>query len=414
MKILIINSRYFISAGPEKYMFKLKEILEKNNHEVVAFSTKNSHNAESEYSEFFVDPIGGADKVYFSEYKNDFKTLFQIVGRQFYSFEVKKNLDELIKKTKPDIAYLLHHYNKLSPSVIDACKKNNVPVVMRLSDFSLVCPEGHMYRDKKPCEECIDKSLFSAVKHKCVKNSRVGSAIKASAIKFHRVLGIYDEVKFIVSPSKFTISKVKTVLDEDKMIHIPTFVIKTEKYNSKLGKYILFVGRLEEIKGVMQIIRAVKGTDYIFKIVGESSSSYDTYLKNYVGKANIKNVKFLGKKNSEELVKLYKDARFVVIPSMWYENLPNVALEAMMHSKPLLVSNLGSMKDIVREGHNGFLFEPDNIPQIKEKIDLLFDDFVCKTLGKNSYDEVISKYNPEKHYDKLIRVFNKVVNGVKK
>ena len=98
MKVLIINSRYFVSAGPEKYMFNLKEILEKNNHEVVAFSTKNSQNDKSEYSEFFVDPIGGDDKVYFNDYKKDFKTLFQIVGRQFYSFKINRN-QYLVKKS---------------------------------------------------------------------------------------------------------------------------------------------------------------------------------------------------------------------------------------------------------------------------------------------------------------------------
>ena len=212
-------------------MFGLKYILEKNGHEVIPFSTKNTKNMKTRYEKYFVEPIGGKNKVYYSEYKKNPKTIYQMLDRQFYSFHVKKQLDRLIKETKPDVAYILHHYNKLSPSIIDACKKNKIPVVMRLSDFFLVCPEGHLYRDCNVCEECIDKSLFSAVKHKCVKNSFIASLIKSSAMRFHRLIKIYRKIDYVVSPSKFTMRKVSSALDKKKLVHIPTFVKKTEKYN---------------------------------------------------------------------------------------------------------------------------------------------------------------------------------------
>ena len=42
MKIILVNYRYFISGGPERYYFNIKEILEKNGHEVIPFSVKSS------------------------------------------------------------------------------------------------------------------------------------------------------------------------------------------------------------------------------------------------------------------------------------------------------------------------------------------------------------------------------------
>lgn len=415
MKVLIINSRYFLSAGPEKYLFGLEKILQEKNHKTIIFSTKNSKNKKNKFEKYFADPISGKDEVYFNEYKINIKTIIQILSRQFYSFYIKKRADILIKKEKPDIAYLLHHYNKLSPSVIDACKKNNVPIVMRISDYSMVCPEGHLYREKKPCEKCINKSLFYAIKYKCVKKSFIGSLIKVAAIKLHRIIRIYNKVNHIVFPSKFTMDKLRPFVKKMEISHIPTFIMRTEKYNQKIGDYMLFVGRLEENKGVMNAIVAVKRTQFKLKIVGDSSSNYGKEIKEYVRKNKLVNVEFMGNKQGDELRKIYQSARFVIIPSLWYENLPNVALEAMIHSKPILASNLGSMKEIIKEGYNGIFFDPNNIKELRKKTKLLFESqTICQEMGINSYHEAITKYNPYKHYNKLIRVFTKVINDKKK
>jgi len=406
MKILIINSRYFLSAGPEKYMFGLIEILKKHGHTVIPFSVKNSHNVKTPYEKYFAEPIGGGDQVYFEEYNLlNPKTLTQMFGREFYSYHVKNRLKKLIADTKPDIAYLLHHYNKLSPSVIDACIESNLPIVMRLSDFFLVCPEGHMLRNNVPCEDCIHKSLFSAVKYKCVKDSYLVSSLKSSALSIHRRSGIYDRVNHVVSPSNFTISKVQYVLRK-KIINIPTFVYTNRKYNPKLGKYALFVGRVEPEKGLMWAIKAFEKTKYPLKIVGNSHSGYDVELKKYVKDNKLDNIEFVGPKFGKELDEYYAGSRFVIMPNLWYENMPNVALEAMSHSKPIITSDLGSMKEIITEGYNGFLIKPNDVSAFRNKCILLFkDDKLCGKIGKNSFDEVRSKYDPEIHYKKLIKLF---------
>jgi glycosyltransferase involved in cell wall biosynthesis len=414
MKILLINYRYFLSGGPEKYMFKVIDLLNKNGHKIIPFSIKSNKNEKSEYENFFADPIGGKDQTYFEEYKKDFKTTMQILDRQFYSFLVKKKLIKLIKETKPDVCYLMHQYNKLSPSVIDVCKKNKVPIVMRLSDFFLVCPSSHLLRDKIICEECKDKSLFRAVKHKCIKNSYIGSTIKVCAMYFHRLFGFYKKVNYIVAPSKFTLSKINRLIDNKKLINISSFIEITENYNPSVGDYVLFVGRIEEEKGVMNAIKAVEGTKNKLILIGKSSTGYDIKVKEYIKKHNITNVEYLGPKYGDELKKYYCGARCLIIPSIWYENIPNVALEAMMYSKPLLVSNIGSLKELVREDYNGYLFEIENIDHIKEKISMIFEnDKTCRRLGKNAYEYISKEFNSKSHYNKLIKIFSNAISEEK-
>jgi glycosyltransferase involved in cell wall biosynthesis len=410
MKILLINYRYFLSGGPEKYMFTIKELLESHGHEVIPFSVKSKRNAKSEYEKYFAEPIGGEEQVYYEEYKKTPKTVLQMLDRQFYSFGVRKRLEKLILDTKPDVCYLMHHYNKLSPSVIDACKRHRIPVVMRLSDFFLVCPSSLLVRNGAICEECVEKSLFNAVKHRCVKNSLSGSFIKAIAMYFHRLIKIYSKVNYVVAPSKFTIIKMKSLFDQKKLVHIPTFISEKEKYNHKLGKYLLYAGRIEEEKGIMQAVKAVQGTNYQCIIVGNSSTGYDKVINNYVKKHKIGNVNLLSVKHGKELRQLFMNARCIISPAQWYENMPNMVLEAMMYSKPVIASNLGSLKEIIQENYNGLLFEPKDVDELRKKIKIMFkDDNLCRRLGRNAYHEAITKYSPEKHYQKLITVFNKAI-----
>jgi glycosyltransferase involved in cell wall biosynthesis/ubiquinone/menaquinone biosynthesis C-methylase UbiE len=412
LKILIINSRYFLSAGPEKYMFGLKKILEEEGHEFIPFSTKNSKNNKTKYEKYFVDPIGGGDKVYYSEYKKDPKTVLEILGRQYYSLHVKRKLKKLIKDTKPDIAYLLHHNNKLSPSVIDACKEQRLPVVMRLSDFFLVCAEGHLFRNDNVCEKCLKHSLFNSIRYKCVKNSIIGSIVKSSAMWFHRIFRIYDQVEYMVSPSKFTIEKLSMKFDKKKFVHIPTFVLKTEEYNPNQGKYFLIVGRIEKIKGIKNAIKVFKDLNFNLKIVGKSSTGYDDELKKYVKDHNQKNIEFTGELFGDDLKKIYKNAKCVILPTKCYENMPNVIIEAMMYSRPIIASNMGSLSYIIQNGKNGLLYNPFDDDDLKKKINKIYNnEKLCIKLGKKAYEDVIDVYNPKKHYNHLIKLFKDVVDN---
>jgi len=210
------------------------------------------------------------------------------------------------------------------------------------------------------------------------------------------------------------IEKVKKLINEKKISYLPTFVHKTEEYNDEIGDYLLHVGRIEEHKGILDAIKAVAKTSMELKIVGNSSTGYDKVLKSYVKKKKIENVFFLGPRYGQELASLYRGSRAVIIPTIWYENMPNVALEAMIFSKPVVSSDIGSMKDIVIEGENGLLFKPRDINQIKSKIELLKDDELCRKLGKRAYENALKIYDPEKHYQGLMRIFNKFISNPNK
>lgn len=411
MRILLVNYRYFISGGPEKYMFNIKKMLEDNGHEVIPFSIHSDRNVETEYSKYFVEPIGSRNAVYFDEVKKTPKSIWQMLTRSVYSVEVEKAIQREIKDVKPDLVYIIHFVNKLSPSVITGAKKLGVPVVLRLSDYFLLCPRFDFMYNKKICEDCLTCGYRSCIKKRCVKGSLFASVVRVFSMKVHKMLNIYKNVDAFITPSEFLKKKlVANGYDESKITCIPTFTAsKSAVGEPKVGTYGLYFGRVTEEKGVETVIKAYEiMPDQQVKIMGDDTTEEAIRLKNYVEEYHLKNVEFLGFKSGEELEKVIKGARFTLIPSIWYDNLPNTALESFQYSKPVIASNIGSLPELVVNGYNGYLFEAGNEKQLAEKIKLLDDLAVVQDMGANSRKRLESRFAPKTHYDALMGVFEKV------
>lgn len=412
MRILIVNYRYFISGGPEKYMFNIKRILEENGHEVIPFSIKSNKNIETEYSKYFVEPIGDKNAVYFDEVKKTPKAIMQLLSRSIYSLNVKRALKKEIKAVKPDLVYTIHFVNKLSPSVIDAAKECGVPVVCRLSDYFLLCPRFDFLKDKKICEDCLTCGYKSCLKNKCVKNSTFASLIRVFSMKFHEMIKIYDKVDMFVTPSNFLKKKlVENGYDEKKIKCIPTFTSSISKADKQMiGDYGLYFGRISEEKGVETAVKAYELlSDKKLVIMGDDTTEEALKLKKYIKDKKIKNIQFAGFKSGEELENIVNESRYVLIPSIWYDNLPNTALEAFSRSKPVIASNIGSLSELVEDEVNGYLFEAGNYEELAKKIKQIDNERQIKKMGKRAQQKLEEDFSQKKHYDELIKIFKKVV-----
>ena len=345
MKIILVNYRYFISGGPERYYFNIKEILEKNGHEVIPFSVKSSRNFPNDYEKYFLDIVD--DEVYFAQAKKKTpKMIFKSFTRMFYSLEEKNKMKQLIRDTKPDLVYIMQMHNKISPSIVDAAREMKVPVVHRISDFQYMCPNALFYNDSiGVCEDCLKGKRFSCVKYKCVLNSPVYSGIKMMAKWLHDAMKVHKRIDAFIVPSEFTLGKLNVYgIPLKKLNHIPTFFNLKEKNPVVDYKpFVLFVGRIEKQKGLMTLVKAFEELPYELKIIGFSNDGYEDELKNYLGRPingdlNVEestaygkngNIHFLGRKNFEEIVPYLKSCLCTTVPSEWYDNFPNVVLEKL-------------------------------------------------------------------------------------
>jgi glycosyltransferase involved in cell wall biosynthesis len=133
--------------------------------------------------------------------------------------------------------------------------------------------------------------------------------------------------------------------------------------------YFLFVGRLEKIKGLQDVIPCFEGTQGSeLWVVGEGS--YEAELRRLAESSS--RVRFLGVRTQEQLRDLYANAIAVVTPSICYEVFPMVVLEAFREATPIVARNLGPYPEIVEQSGGGMLFE--SVAELRAALNLLASD----------------------------------------
>jgi glycosyltransferase involved in cell wall biosynthesis len=338
-------------------------------------------------------------------------------GRILYSFEARKRLSKLLDKYVVDIAHLHNIYHQISPSILHEFAKRKIPVVMTLHDYKMVCAAYNMPTDGIFCEACRGERYFEAIKRKCVKDSFVKSVLSCIAMYLHhKVLDIYDNIDIFISPSQFLKDKLEGMGFEKKIVHLPNFIdikrfkqIKIEDCNENS---VVYFGRLSPGKGLRTLLEAAKRlnleSDIIVNILGDGPIKEE--LEEKVKTENIDNVKFLGYMKGEKLYNELRKNQIVVIPSEWYENNPISILEAFALKKPVIGSRIGGIPELVKDGKTGYTFEPGNAEDLSEKIKtLLSDDSLRIKMGYNARRFVELEFNPEKHYQKLIKIYQRAM-----
>lgn len=415
MNILHINKFHYLRGGAEAVYLNTARGLEAYGCNSVFFSMKHPQNLPCETSNYFMPYVDLIDK-------NGFINQIKTAGRILYSFEAKKRLSNLLDEYSVDLAHFHNVWHHISPSILHTLKKRNIPVVMTLHDYKLICASYHLQANGKPCEACHGRKYFMAIKKSCVKESFIKSLLCTLEMYLHhKILDIYDNVDVFISPSRFLKNKFLEMGFEKEIIHLPNY-IEIEKFrdinnnvsygNIAKDKTIVYFGRLSPEKGLSTLIEAAKllsgeNTEINIKIVGDGPIRDS--LEEKVKIENIGNVKFLGYMKGESLYQEIKKSRAAVLPSEWYENNPMSILEAFALKKPVIGSRIGGIPELVKEGETGYAFEPGNAVDLSEKIKLLLsDNESCIEMGVNAYEFVVNDLNQEKHFQKLIGIYKQV------
>ena len=421
MKILLANYRYFVSGGPERYMFNVKKELEKRRHQIIPFSVRYPENEPCIYSKYFVEPLGAKDEIYFDQQKMTPITLYRTLSRLFYSKEVERSVSHLVDDTHPQIALVLHYLRKISPSLLVALKEKNIPIIVRLSDYAMICPQTHCLRDQAPCDLCVNGDIKHSIKFSCVKNSKITSITNAFATWFHFYKKYFELIDCFITTNKFMYKMmIRAGWAETKLACIPTFtdtnLFRPANDFSK-SNYICYVGRLENSKGVHILVNAfitIKkniSSNVHLKIAGTGSDSYVKKLKSTITNAGMENeIQFTGKLDTEQLSVFIKKALFTVVPSLWFENLPNAILESYASGTPVIASDIGSLPDCIKKGKTGDLFKVGDSQDLSEKLKFYFNHpTILKEMAKNSRNEATQRYSPQTHIELLEHLFNQYI-----
>lgn len=228
----------------------------------------------------------------------------------------------------------------------------------------LVCPSHILWRHNR--EVCTGRECLRCV----LNNKRPPQLWRHSPLLEHKA----KHVDVFCALSQFSADKHAEFGFSEPMTVVPSFLPDSEvgapgAEAEPYTPYFLFVGRLEKIKGLQDVIPHF-GDDAPAELWIVGDGEYEAELRALAqGKAK---VRFLGRRPPEAIPPLYKNALALVTPSVCYEVFPLVVLEAFREGTPIIARDLGPYPEIVHATQGGLLF--DDGPSLKAAIQTIAQD----------------------------------------
>ncbi len=316
------------------------------------------------------------------------KILFSLTGNTF-SFFISRYIEKYL--TRPDLIHarfgFLDGYGAL-----EICQKWKIPLIF----------DVHGSRD---FGEYLVSCMLKKKQQKTIHYARKILCVAEWQIKRGLEIGIPEE-KLICIPlgvdiEKFNPQQYKSIKKE---LGVDTEIV------------ILFVGQLIKRKSIDTLLQALSKIDrssqgkYKVFIIGGGPEKDN--LKALSKKLNLCGyIEFLGKIPDEELTKWYSVADMFILPSL-SEGRPTVINEAMASECAIIASNVSGIPEQVKNNHNGFLIEPQNVAELKDRIQFLLDNpSELEKMKKNSRRRVIEEgWTWENYARKVTKIYCSLID----
>lgn len=386
MIIAQLNKFLFPRGGAERYMFWLDEQLSQRGHTLAYLTQLDRANT----------PVSG--RVYgipTVDLRQLSRHSITAVGSMFWSLVAARATRQLIARERPHIAHVHNIYHQLSPSVLWTLKRAGVPMVMTVHDLKLITPA---YTLPATSEYHLPLSF-------------VRRLILASEWHLHRLLGSYTRtVDLFIAPSVFVKNKlVASGIDEAKVTVLP-FGIETPDQITPIPAHahLLFVGRLDESKGVSVLIHALHelGEDAPPTIIaGDGPARLELEVLAQSGPATDR-ICFVGRQSPEQISRLIDQSFATVHPSLVHETFGLSVLESLARGRAVIATRVGAYPELVSDAV-GLLVPPGDTAALARAIASLRANPARQTeLGQTGYHLAATAYTADAHIDKLIDIYH--------
>jgi len=396
MRILFVHNRYQQAGGEDRAVDLETRLLIEKGHAVKTL---------------FFDNQGITDSL--------FQKLITLKNA-IYNTASAKALKLAILEFRPDIIHVHNLFFVASPAILKEAARQFIPVVATLHNYRLICCNALLLRDNKPCEICIRKKLpLAGIRHACYRGSPVASAmvtLSTALPKFRNNWSKWVDQYIVLtefSKKKFTSSSLGA--RPEQLIIKPNFVPDPGIGKSVRDPYFLYVGRISSEKGVQVLVKAFNDLPHIKVRIAGDGPDKASLMSDHPSAANIE---FLGDCSHSEILELMKASMALILPSIWYEGLPYVMLEAFSTGTPVIASNLGAMASVIEDGKNGLVFAPGSVKELKSAI-LRFNE----NRGNNSVSKenmyalargtYLKYFHPEIHYQSVIAIYDQSIRKIK-
>jgi glycosyltransferase involved in cell wall biosynthesis len=317
-------------------------------------------------------------------------------------------VDAFLAKHPIDVAHVHNTFPVLSPSLHATLAARGVPVVQTLHNYRLLCANATLLRDGAPCEDCVSRGPWNAVRHGCYRGSRLQTAVWAELTAHHRARGTWRQhVDRFIAPSAFARRKLLAAdIEPERISVVPNPIADPGAPSERTGAGAIFVGRLSPEKGVDCLLDAWSHIEGIpLTIVGDGPDAARLRAR----AAGREGIAFTGALPRDAVLRRMREAAFVVVPSLWYEVFPTTVVEAMACGRAVVGPEQTAVGETIAEAGGGACFRLGDARSLAEICwTFVADEARTRELGAQArayYEETLA---PERSIARLLEVFESV------
>jgi glycosyltransferase involved in cell wall biosynthesis len=304
--------------------------------------------------------------------------LFSNSGRQypppFPDPEIMLELQRVLEKEHPEI---VHAHNWLVRSFLPLKARSKARLVVTLHDYNFACARVDLMHYGNPCSgPGIAKCLSCAANH-------YGPVRGVPTVLSNWAMNLFAHgtIDRFIAVSHSVASGNRLAHRQIPFLVIPNFIAddpglaegNSAPYLAQLPveKYLLFVGGLSRVKGVEILLCAYTGLRSAPPLV---LIGYPTPDWPFPGLKNPENVIVLKDWPHYAVMAAWDRCSIALVPSIWRDPCPTVAMEAMSMGKPVIASRMGGLTDIVADGETGLLVPADDPQALQDALQGLLED----------------------------------------
>lgn len=343
MNILLAHNFYQRPGGEDQVFADEQALLRAAGHRVETFTVHN-------------DSVAGEGKL-------------TLAAKTLWNRHTSQKIADLVRLHDVEVVHFHNTFPLISPASYYAARSAGAAVVQTLHNYRLLCPGSLFLRDGKVCEDCLGKTIpWPGAVHKCYRGDRGASAVTAAMLGTHRMVRTYHHaVDRYVALTAFARDKFADGgFPRHKIAVKPNFILDDRGPGSGAGGFALYVGRLDEGKGIEVLLPAWKQVrgDFKLRILGDGTQA-DLVRQAMAADPRIE---WLGRRPMDEVYANMGDAAFMVLSSVWYEGLPKTVCEAFSRGTPIVASNLGALSELITHESTGLHFRPGDAGDLARQL----------------------------------------------
>lgn len=371
MRVCLVTDIGWPAGGAEKSVVLLRDNLTRLGHSVRIISTDKLAEGRSDvFADTLIPHIGGSS--------------LQRLARYFFYRRAFRILKASFREFEPDVIHF-HTVGELSPSSLYAAGR--IPFLMTVhgpEDFTLALLPWHLpasdYRNGS--YRRVDLRMIGRLRY-----------LYLRALQRPNYLFGLRPCRSLIAPSAFIADALLEDAASGQIIQLYNGIELPPVAPQPTNGRFLFVGRLEAVKGVDILLRAIArartmaeepdtAPDIGLDVIGDGTQR--PALEALADDLELSGcVKFRGWQPQEDVISAMAASAVLVIPSVWPENLPTVALEALGIGRAIVGSRVGGIPELVMDGITGYLVDPYDINGLADRIlALARDPALCASMGR--------------------------------